>query len=144
MTNGIITLCHMIMSSKNNRKSKKHTLLCKLKAETTPPLIVLVSKNTCLSLIKRLMLPRSSAYYHLILSMVTCIPASKHRRPLPTHTIHLLFSFRRFPPPLKGSFFFLKSHFLLFVSRQIYHNYCIFFLVKGWKTKGIVMRCYEK
>jgi hypothetical protein len=82
------------------------------------------------------MLPRSSAYYHLILSMVTCIPASKHRRPQPTHTIHLLFPFRRFPPPLKWSFFKKKSHFLLFVSRQIYHNYCIFFFGQGVENKG--------
>lgn len=136
------------IDKRNNYTLPHDNVVQKLKAErpeTTPPFIVLVSKNTCLSLIKRLMLPRSSSYDHLILSMVTCIPATKHRRPLPTHTIHLPCPFRRFPPPLQGSFFFKKNLIFFFVFRQIYHNYCnFFFLVRGWKTRGIVMRCYEK
>ena len=110
------------IDKRNNYTLPHDNVVQKLKAErpeTTLPFIVLVSKNTCLRLIKRLMLPRSSAYDHLILSMVTCIPATKHRRPLPTHTIHLPFPFRRFPPPLTGSFFFFfKSHFSAGVMRN--------------------------
>jgi len=145
LTNGIITLCHMIMSSKNNRKSKKHTLLCKIKSRNYP-------SSHCPREQKHMSKPNQKANVATFKGILPLNPLHGHVHlcfqtpPATTHPHHSpSIPLPKIPSTPQMKFFLKKNliFFSLFLGRYIIIT-AFFFLVKGWKTKGIVMRCYEK